>query len=282
MRSIVPHSGSQLQVLDRAAELLALLEFSREPLGLAALAARSGLSKTTTRRVLVALEFHRFVERTPAGAYRLGLRLFELGSLVQRQLDLRERSAPKLHELAERTRLTVFLCIRDSDRAICIERIDGAYAHSLALRLGGSLPLHVGAGPVTLLAHAPREEVETYIRAALPLTHFTRRTHTTPEEILAVLSEVRERGYVVSDQDVTEGVAAIGAPVFDHAGMPVAAVSVSGLLHQVLGKHTEDMARLVCETGLAISRELGFREHPRAEQQMSRTPGSGPSLTGAA
>jgi DNA-binding IclR family transcriptional regulator len=258
MRPAVPHNGSPIQVIDRAVTLLDELAADSRPKSLAALSAASGLSKTTARRVLASLEQHGFCERTTAG-YRLGLRLFELGTLVRERLDLRERSTPALEWLAETTHLTVFLCVREDDRAICIERIDGRFAHTLALRLGGTLPLHTGAAPLVLLAYSSDDEVERYLAASFgQLQGFTSRTMTSPEAVREAVYECRARGFVVSNQDVTDGVAAIGAPVFDHMGAVAAAVSLSGLTPHVLGDNQPRIVDAVCTAAARTSKELGF------------------------
>src|SRR5207244_10669190 len=91
------------------------------------------------------------------GTYRLGWRLLRLGSAVIARLDERQAALPVMERIHERTGETVFLCVRRGDDAVCIERLDGLRVQSLMLRLGGSLPLHLGAGPRTLLAWEPPE-----------------------------------------------------------------------------------------------------------------------------
>lgn len=278
MRNNVPHSGSPVQVIDRAVALLEELAVDSRPRSLAALSAAVGLSKTTTRRVLMSLEQHGFCERAATGEYRLGLRLFALGMLVRERLDLRDRSKSVLEWLAETTQLTVFLCIREDDRAICIERLDGRFAHTLALRIGGTLPLHTGASPLVLLAYSSDEEIEQYLASHERLEKFTGRTMTSSREVRRAIADCRAHGFVVSDQDVTDGVAAIGAPVFDHTGAVVAAVSVSGLTSHVLGDREARIVEAVCSAGARISGQLGFaREvmNRRSDQRQRATTARG-------
>src|SRR6059058_5650445 len=119
--------------------------------------------RTTLYRLLTGLQALDMVEAgARAGTYRLGWRLLRLGSAVIERID-------------ERTGETVFLCVRRGDDAVCIERLDGLRVQSLMLRLGGSLPLHLGAGPRALLAWEPREEWETYV-ARVPLEPLTEKT----------------------------------------------------------------------------------------------------------
>lgn len=251
-------TGSQIQVIDRAVALMRALAAADEPLGLRDLARRVELSPSTTRRILASLAYHGLCEQTAEGTYRLGLALFELGSRVQADLDIRTRSLPALQRLSDQSHLTAFICVQRGDRAIAIERIDGRYAFSLALTVGGSLPLHAGGASRALLAYLPEEEVRQLLEAG-PRERFTERTLTDLEEILADLREVREQGYAVSDEDVTPGVAALGMPVFSHLSddRPAAAVSIAGLVPHVLGEGRERLLELLGETATEISRELG-------------------------
>ena len=120
----------------------------------------------------------------------------------------------RLHELTEET---VFLCVRRDDVAVFIECLPGKHVQALALGLGGSLPLHAGAAPRVLLAYEPKDVQADYLRR-VDLVSFTDRTPSTPSAVKRALSEVRAKGYAVSDEDVTIGIAALGAPIFDHTG----------------------------------------------------------------
>jgi DNA-binding IclR family transcriptional regulator len=96
----------------------------------------------------------------------------------------------------------------------------------LALRPARSLPLHAGAAGRLCLAH--RSDLQQ-ILARAPFPRLTSRTLTTADELFADVQATRARGYSVSDQDVTEGVAALGAAVLDSNGRLSAAVSIGGL-----------------------------------------------------
>jgi DNA-binding IclR family transcriptional regulator len=266
MQNDVPHSetgreSSAIQVIDRAVALLRLLQLSERPLALSELSVQAGLSKSTTRRILASLEQHRLCERESEGVYRLGLGLMELGMAVRDRLDLRQRSRVHLERLAERTALTIYLCIREDDRAVCIERIDGRYADSLALRLGGSLPLHAGASSRVVLANLPDEDLQAYLeRHDGAFERLTQRTLASRDAILADARTARERGWSIAEEDVADGTCAIGAPIFDHTGQVAAGLSISGIASQVLGERQDELAALAVHTGAEISRALGFAE----------------------
>jgi DNA-binding IclR family transcriptional regulator len=219
-------------------------------------AARIGANKSTTFRVLGSMERAGLLDRRPDGTFGLGLWLMELGSLVQSRLDLRRAAGPSLEELGRATGQTVFLSVLHGHQATCIDRLAGSNVDVLALRLGGTLPLYCGAGPRVLLAALPDTEVERYLEAA-PFPALTPATLTSAAELRADVARTRAAGYVVSMEDVTVGVAALGAPIRDAAGAAIAAISVAGLKHEFTGKAEARSMALVIEAARSVSSSLG-------------------------
>ena len=111
MRDTAPQGSYKVQALDRAFAVLDLLGESDTPLGLAQVASSLQLHKSTAHRFLMVLERHRMVERTGAGKFRLGLRLFDFGNRAIEQYDLRDRAQPHLRRLVAETEETAHLCI---------------------------------------------------------------------------------------------------------------------------------------------------------------------------
>jgi DNA-binding IclR family transcriptional regulator len=118
------------------------------------------------------------------------------------------------------------------------------------------MPLHTGAAPRALLAFSPTDVVDAALDGELAA--YTRRTETSPEAVRRTLERIRRDGYVISDEDVVPGVAALGAPIRDHQGDVVAAVSVAGPRPTILEERAELTSGLVLEAAAAISRGLGF------------------------
>ncbi len=209
--------------------------------------------RTTVYRLLTGLQALDMVEAgSGSGTYRLGWRLLRLGSAVIERLDERQAALPVMERIHERTGETVFLCVRRGDEAVCIERLDGLRVQSIALRLGGSLPLHVGAGPRALLAWESREEW------GRPLEPLTERTPTTRDELFAELERCLELGYAVSDEDVTLGIASLGTPVFDYTGHIRAAISIGGMRQFLLEDIRDEAVQLLVDGAREISASLGF------------------------
>jgi DNA-binding IclR family transcriptional regulator len=161
-----------------------------------------------------------------------------------------------MERIHERVGETVFLLVRRGWDGVCIERLEGLRVQSLALRLGGSLPLHAGAGPRALLAWEPREEWDEFVRS-VDLVAFTDKTPTTRAALFRELEETLARGYALSDEDVTPGIASLGAPIFDHTGRVRAALSIGGLKSLVLGEDRELIVDLLVDGAREISSALG-------------------------
>jgi DNA-binding IclR family transcriptional regulator len=249
--------ANSIQVLAKAASLLDRL--AEEPEASAArLADLVAEPRSTVYRLLTSLQQVEMVEPgTRRGTYRLGLKLLRLGSAVSARFDERQAAVPVMERIHRASEETVFLCIRDRYEAVCIERIDGRWVQSMALRLGGSLPLHVGAAPRALLAFEPRELWEEYLSRG-PLARFTPRTPTGRRPLFAALEATRRTGCSLSDGDVVLGMAAVGAPIFDHRGNVCAAVSMSGPRPTILGENLETSRELIVAGARDISAALGF------------------------
>ena len=112
---------------------------------------------SSTYRMLQSLTAIGWIDRGPRrGSYRLGLRLMTIGGLIEDSIDIRESALPYLRSLLHDVGATSFLCLRRDARAVCVERLEGQSVRSLAMRLGGSLPLYAGAAPRALLAFCLR------------------------------------------------------------------------------------------------------------------------------
>jgi DNA-binding IclR family transcriptional regulator len=184
--------------------------------------------------------------------------LFELGAYYQSQLDVRRQALPFLQALSAKVNETAFLCIRDGNFVLCVERVDVQkdFEH-FALRVGGRLPLHCGAAPRIILSEFEDQEIVRYAeRTGLPPT--TPRSITTLDKLMEDVMKTRRLGYVLSDEDVTPGISSIGAPVRDYSGEVVAAISVSGMAG-FFRDHLTELAQEVKRTAMLISENMGYR-----------------------
>ncbi|MFM1653441.1 IclR family transcriptional regulator [Brevibacillus sp. B_LB10_24] len=243
-------------VLDKALTVISVLEKTKDGIGLTEIAQLAGINKTSCYRILNTLMSDGMVEigeRT--GTYRLGIRFLELGGIVQRRINLRQAALPALTHLTEKTGDTSFLCILNSLKAVCIERIEGKDVQVLTLNVGDTWPLYIGAAPRAILANLDDEQVSQILSAPLETKALQ---ITDPAVYWEMIRDIREKGYSVSFEDVTLGVSSIGAPVYNHMGHVVGSISLSSTIQRIPPEREEEIAQLVVDTAKQISKSLGW------------------------
>lgn len=265
MKSITKHNHdvapNSVQSLDRALDLLEAFPKLGPEIGLTDIAEEVGLNKATAYRLLSTLEQRGFLERSPYDRrYRLGVRLFELGAYYQNQINVRHMALPALSNLVETIHEAAFLCVRDGNDALCVERMEAEQEVKIfALRVGGRLPLHTGAAPRVLIAGFTPQEVEEYAnRTGLP--GFTSKTITSLEGLFKDIQLTLKQGYTISIEDVTPGIVAVGAPVRDYSGNIIASISISGLHSRFDAARFREVAQEVKHSAQRISRHMGYTE----------------------
>ena len=216
----------------------------------AEMARRSGVARPTAHRLLHQLATHGAIELSEEGV-RPGMRMFEIGQLAARPRGLQEAATPFLTDLFRATGGTVHLAVADGNDVIYVHKLDGRLGPALGSRVGGRMPAYcTGLGKV-LLAYAEPERLRALLKAGL--TRRTPRTIVAPGMLVGELERVRERGFAKEHEESTVGIACVAAPVFDAAGVAVAAVSVTGRTHKV---DSSRLAPAVRAAALGIGRSL--------------------------
>jgi DNA-binding IclR family transcriptional regulator len=253
-------SPYRVQVLERSLGILELLCSNGPELSLIELSEQLQLHKSTTHRLVGVLEQHRFVEKSSSsGKYKLGLKLFELGSKAIAHLDWRERARRYLQRLAFDTGETAHLCILDDGEVLYLEKVEAPRTVRVPSIVGRRYPAHCGAAGKTLLAFQPEDEIDDLIKRR-GLKAYTRNTFTTPAQLRDGLRLVREQGYAIDNEEFEEGLECIGAPIRDYSGKVVAAISIAGPTFRITEDKLPVLARYVIEAAQELSADLGYAE----------------------
>ncbi|MFJ5264872.1 IclR family transcriptional regulator [Streptomyces sp. NPDC088387] len=210
-------------MLEKAVSILDCFRAEAAEFRLTELAAGTGMAKTTVYRLCGDLVRLGLLERD-ADRYRLGGKLFELGSRVPRRHDLREAALPFLQDLFEATHETVHLGVREGHEVVYVERIHGHDALRLPSRIGGRLPLGCTGVGKALLAFSGPELLDEVLAAPLP--RMTAHSVTDPRRLRTAVEQTQVSGLAYEEEEATLGVSCIAAPVFDGA-VAVAAISVA-------------------------------------------------------
>lgn len=248
-----------VQAVDRAVAILDSFASGDEELGISELSDRVNLHPATVHRLLCTMEHRRLIEQDrKTGKYRLGLKLFELGSLVSNALDVRRIAHPYLLDLVRRGGETAHLMMLEGADIVFMDKVESDNPFRMVSQIGKRLPAHCSGAGKCLLARLPESELEA-VFAESPLPSLTPKSIADLGDLKKHLEQVRLQGFAVDDEETQAGLRCIGAPVFDHSRKAVAAVSISGPVARVTKKQVPFFVQLVRDTAEDISRSLGHR-----------------------
>lgn len=251
-----PYPGTQAVL--RAIALLKAFTDEQPQLGLAELARMVGLNKTTAYRMLTALESQGLVARNPANdTYRLGPEVISLGGRALRANDLRSVSRAELEGLARATGEAATLETLVGLEVLVLDDVSGAHLIGATQYIGARWPAHATSTGKALLAFLSDADLEAVLSA--PLAQVTAQTITVPEDLRQELAAVREQGYARAVEELEAGFSAIGAPVRNHDGQVVAALSLNGPSARLTPERLDEIAPLVVEAAGRVSEQLGYK-----------------------
>ena len=238
--------------------ILELLSVTQNGLTLPELSRRLGLPKSSTYCLLVTLERRGYLHRNNrTHRYMFGLKLFSLANMALSGIEIRENAANFLQSLMQRSRLTVHMALIEGDEAVLIEKVEPPGLVRLATWVGKRLDLHCSAVGKCLLAYLPEGEFLRLVRdRGLPRNN--ENTITSIRRLKQQMTQIRQAGYAIEDEEGEIGCRCVGAPVFDHSGNVVAAISVAGTTAQVRSEDLTYFGQLVRQTASDISEALGF------------------------
>ena len=244
--------------VDKAMTLLECL--ARHPgAGVTEIAMQTGSTKSQAFRLLHTLEVRGYVGRDEISrGYRLGPRNLLLGERAREQNGLLQVAHPVMQGLAAETGENVNLIVRDGAASVVVDLCESPQPVRLYAEIGRRGPLHAGGGTTVMLAYAP-DDVRDAVLAG-PLPAYTAHTETDAGRLRTHLRAIRRQGYAVAIEDLDPGAFSVAAPVRDHGGTVVAAVSVAGPLSRLDEERREEHIARVLRAAETISLRLGWRQ----------------------
>jgi IclR family transcriptional regulator, KDG regulon repressor len=260
-KAAVPKNRTRLSSVANSLRLIKAFSEDHYEIGISDLAKRLGLAKSTVHRLASTLLDQGMLEQNEGdGKYRLGLALFELGTLVRRKMDFTVEARPFLRTLMEKTGETVHLAILDHDSVLYIITHESKQALRMGSKVGTRVPVHCTAVGKTLLAFQPEEEIERILARGLPAS--APNTLVDAKALRRELALVRARNYALDDEESEVGLRAIAAPVRSHSGNVVAAISIAGPVHRMTKKMLLGWVRELVGAAEAVSQRLGWSRSP--------------------
>lgn len=216
----------QIEGISNAARLLQGFTRQTPRRRIADLAREAGISEALTVRTLETLASRDFIRMCGHDECELGFGWLSLANIRRRQVGVRQIAYPVMRVLRDLLNETIILSIRSGFRRISVENVESGQPIRRTAQSGFEVPLHIGsAGKVLLAALAP-DDIKAYLRT-VPLRAFQGSAEISPKVLMSEIETIRKLGYCIALREITSDAAAISAPVYDHQGETVAAVSVS-------------------------------------------------------
>jgi DNA-binding IclR family transcriptional regulator len=222
-------------------------------------AERTGLTRSTTHRLLSSLAREGFVDRDAArGGWFLGPELFLMGAIAAERYDITALAADAVREVARATGESAFLSARRGDETVCLLREEGSFPiRSFVLYEGVRFPLGVASAGIVLLAYLSDPEVDAYLAHARLVDE--RGADYADGPLRERLAQTRRAGYSVNPGLIVEGSWGMGAAIFDATGRPAWALSVTGIEPRFRADRQSEIGRILLEQAHVVTQRLQAR-----------------------
>lgn len=249
----------RVQALERALDILECFSFQHRKLSLTDIVNRTGLNKTTVKRLVANLTTRGYLQLEPQSKmYHLGIRLFEMGGIVFSSFSLRQAAGYPMTRLQTKTGATVLLGVRMDDQLVYVDKREGDGMIRISSDIGWRRPLHYGMLGMILLAGMDPKDVRKILKKT-PLQAHTPFAITDPNAFSLRLEQIRDQGYVLEKEEAVEGVFGIAAPIRDYSRQVVAALGIAlPLSSSDRSQYLNQLIKTVKQTAETISSDLGY------------------------
>ncbi len=258
MKIRAPEQAGGVLVLHKTVDILETLRRAPAGLALSDLAVSVRMPKPTVYRILATLESRGYLDRTTAGEYRIGRKLFELNSDGGTQQAVIRAARPAMETLLEACKETLNLGVLDGGEVLVIETLESPFAVRMSSKIGNRRYAHSTALGKVLLAALPEKDVRRILRAR-GMPQFTPRTIASEEDLVVELERVRAQGWALDNRENEEDGRCIAAPIFGAGRSVVAAISVSGPLPRMTVARARSFLKGLCAACGKVSAAVGGR-----------------------
>jgi DNA-binding IclR family transcriptional regulator len=247
-----------VNVLERTFRILDAFSTNAQELSVTELIPKLRLPKSTVHRLVMVLERHGYVERSSTGdKYHLGAKLVQLGMHALTSIDLGRVAMPHLERLVKQTGETAHLGVLRDGEIISLFHSQSAHVLRPPTTVGRRIPVYCTSLGKAILAFLPEGEKKR-ILADIHFKAYTPKTIKRISEFKAQLTRVRNAGYATDNEEFEEGLRCIGAPVRDHSGDVIAAISIAMPSVRMKKHRVPQLTRAVVKTAAELSVALGY------------------------
>jgi DNA-binding IclR family transcriptional regulator len=227
-----------------------------EFLTVARVAKLMNINRASSHRFLSTLKELGYADKDDNSRYYLTSKVIELGMKVLDRFEIRKIARPFLQELSNKFNETINLGYFNGEEVLTIDKIDSTEILRMDAGIGGGEPAYCTSLGKAILAHLPAQQLETYLQAT-ELIPFTPNTVISMDKLKAELMQIKENGYSIDDEELSVGLRCVGAPLFDHNGRALYAISLSGPSIRMGSKKIEEMSRELRKICQILSGQMG-------------------------
>ncbi|HHX87485.1 MAG TPA: IclR family transcriptional regulator [Firmicutes bacterium] len=251
----------KVQSVDRALDILTL--FIEEPqLGVTEIGNIVGLDKSVVYRLVITLEKHGFLKQNPGNRkYELGPRAYEIGSVYLTRNNtinlLLQNAYPVLTLLMEETGCTTQVGIVEPENfdVLIVASVESSSIVKISASLGDRIPLHASVVGKCYLAYSEPEYLDKVFES--PLLALTPKTIIDKYRYMVEIEQVRKVGYAYHDEEWSQGVTAIAAPIFNMLSSCIGAILTSFPTFMVKEKDVPSIIEKTKSAARRLSGKIG-------------------------
>ena len=251
-------SRYQVPNLTRGMAILELLARHPEGLSMVEIARSMDLPNNSVFRIATTLTDLGYLHRDPSTkAFSLTRKLLALGYKSISENSLVEESVTDMRLLRDKVKETVLLATLASKQAMILEQVSGVHPFRFMVEVGTKSPLHASAHGKAIIAFMPADEIDMTLKT-IDFIKFNDNTITNIEDFKAELVKIRKQGFALDLAEEIHGVRCASAPIFNHTGYPIAALTTTGPADRLSDDLLEAAAIEVKKHADAISLKLGY------------------------
>jgi len=214
------------------------------------------INRASSHRFLSTLKELGYADKDDSSRYYLTSKVIELGMKVLDRFEIRKIAHPFLQELSGKYNETINLGYFNGEEVLTIDKIDSTEILRMDAGIGGGEPAYCTSLGKAILAFLPDMQLEEYLQA-IELTPFTPNTVISKDKLKEELIRIKENGYSIDDEELSVGLRCVGAPLFNHSGQALYAISISGPSIRMGSKKIEEMQRVLKKICKNLSEKMG-------------------------
>jgi len=244
-----------MQTVDKAFTLLKFFSITQPEIGLSELARLASFDKAATRRFLVALQNHQFIEQNPATkAYRLGTGFLSFARIREEMFPIQDIVQQSLERLTEITSETSHGSIISGETLSSVGVRLSERSNRVHIHTSEKLPLHATASGLAYLAFAA--DMPPFIQQA-GLPSFTDKTITNPNDLIQSISQVKESGFSVVRGSFEDDVTGMAVPMFSSEGFAMGSLAVASPSSRMDKEHVRNIYQALFAETQKVTMALG-------------------------